>query len=61
MKRVIGFALLILLFVVVFAGFVTLMVLDGIKLKVAVFIALGTFVAAVLLFVFINLIAWLLD
>jgi hypothetical protein len=61
MKRVIGLALLILLFVAVFAGLVTLMVVDGIKLKVAVFIALGSFAAVVLLHGFIILIAWLFD
>jgi hypothetical protein len=61
MKRVIGFVLLILFFVAVFAGLVALMVLSGIELKVAIVIFLGTFVAAVLLVGFMNFIAWLLD
>lgn len=61
MKRVIGFVLLILFFVAVFAGLVALMVLSGIELKVAVVIFLGAFVVAVLLVGFMNLIDWLLD
>lgn len=61
MKRVIGWALLISFFVALYAGFVAVMVVGGIKLIVAVFIALGTFVAAALLIGFMHLIAWLLN
>lgn len=61
MKRVIGFALLILFFVAGFASLVALMVSGGMELKVALVTVLGTLLAAILLVGVMNLIAWLLD
>jgi hypothetical protein len=61
MKRAIGLTLLTLLFVGILAGLVVLMVADGIQMKIALLIMFGSFVAAVLLCAFAQLIFWLLD
>lgn len=60
MKRVIGWALLILFFAALYAGFAAILAISQYHWAVVVFVPLCPFVGATLLVAFSELISWLL-
>lgn len=61
MKRVLGYILLALFFVLLYAGETLIFVLGKCHWAVIVFVPLGTFVVAALMIGFVQLVTYLID
>ena len=61
MKKIIGYILLALLFVLVYAGETLIFILSDCHWAVIAFAPLGTFVGTALMIGFTALVAWLID
>ena len=61
MKRIIGYILLALFFILLYAGETLIFILGDCHWAVIAFAPLGTFVGAALIIGFVTLVVWLID